>query len=411
MNNPEQIAQILTTVLIAMLIILGALVFVYLTIFFKNKNKEQKLDKNDVQKNKEKAKSEKASAGYGKQSIFDFMEFDKIEDNMIVQKNGLRYVMVLQCQGVNYDLLSEAEKHGVEEGFLQFLNTLRAPIQIYIQTRTVNLDKSLEKYKENVDQIERELAKNRLNYENNRNLGIYSDEQLEKQYYEIVKQSNMLEYGKDIINNTERMSKNRNVLNNKYYIVIYYYPEELDENVQKYEIQDNAFSELYTRAQTIMRTLYACSVNAKVMNSNELAELLYVAYNRDESETFDFEALMRSGYTELYSTAQDIWDKKIKRLNKEIEERAIDIANETIEQVKSERQKQYELKSDNLEDLAREMAALIIDENDDYVGKDIAKDAIEALNSKMNELEEVSEDEEKENRQSSSTNSRPREAV
>ena len=30
-----------------------------------------------------------------------------------------------------------AEKIGVEEGFVQFLNTLRYPIQLYTQTRTV----------------------------------------------------------------------------------------------------------------------------------------------------------------------------------------------------------------------------------------------------------------------------------
>lgn len=38
------------------------------------------------------------------------MEFDKIEDNMIVQKNGKRYLMVVECQGINYDLMSRMEK-------------------------------------------------------------------------------------------------------------------------------------------------------------------------------------------------------------------------------------------------------------------------------------------------------------
>ena len=414
MNNADQLSQILTIVLAALGTILGILVAVYIILVLKNRKDKKSIESNREQNNNEntkKVKENKTTTSYNKASVFDFMEFDKIEDNMIVQKNGLRYVMVLQCQGVNYDLLSETEKHGVEEGFLQFLNTLRYPIQIYIQTRTVNLDKSLIGYRDNVAQIERELNKNKLNYQHNKSSGSYSDEELEKQYYEIVKQTNMLEYGKDIINSTERMSKNRNVLNNKYYIVIYYYPEEINSNITKYEIQDNAFSELYTRAQTIIRTLYSCSVNAKVMDSKELAELLYVAYNRDESETFDFEALMRSGYTELYSTAQDVWDKKIKQLNKEIEEKAIEIANQTIEEVKSERQKQYELKSDSIEDLAREMAAMIIDENDDYVGKDIAKEAIEKLNDKMNELEESEDEEGQITGQSKSRRGRPRKAI
>ena len=55
--------------------------------------------------------------------------------------------MVLECQGVNYDLMSSVEKVAVEEGFLQFLNSLRYPIQIYVQSRTVDLTKSLDGYR------------------------------------------------------------------------------------------------------------------------------------------------------------------------------------------------------------------------------------------------------------------------
>ena len=88
----------------------------------------------------------KTDQNYGKftgnltrDSIFEFMEFDEIVDNMIVRKNGTQYIMILQCNGVNYDLMSEDEKISVEEGFVQFLNTLRFPIQLYIQSRTLNL--------------------------------------------------------------------------------------------------------------------------------------------------------------------------------------------------------------------------------------------------------------------------------
>ena len=43
--------------------------------------------------------------------------------------------MVVECQGINYDLMSQEEKVSVEEGFSQFLNTLKEPVQLYIQTR------------------------------------------------------------------------------------------------------------------------------------------------------------------------------------------------------------------------------------------------------------------------------------
>ena len=93
----------------------------------------------------------------------NFMEFDKVEDNMIVQKKGKRYLMVVECQGVNYDLMSNIEKVAVEEGFQQFLNTLRHPIQIYIQTRTINLESSISNYKAKVKEIEDKYRRMMLN--------------------------------------------------------------------------------------------------------------------------------------------------------------------------------------------------------------------------------------------------------
>ena len=42
------------------------------------------------------------------------MGFDKIEDNMIIQKKGKKFLMIVKCQGINYDLMSGVEKTSVE---------------------------------------------------------------------------------------------------------------------------------------------------------------------------------------------------------------------------------------------------------------------------------------------------------
>ena len=112
-----------------------ALIFIYLNMKVKEKQKEK--EDSAVAESKPVKKSSSKTFNVG--SVFDFMEFDKIEDNMIIQKKGARYVMVVECQGINYDLMSQAEKVGVEEGFIQFLNTLSHPVQIYTQTRKINL--------------------------------------------------------------------------------------------------------------------------------------------------------------------------------------------------------------------------------------------------------------------------------
>ena len=237
------------------------LAVVLIIVMISSKSKKSKPAGTTVQ-TEEEGKTTPKSKTFAVESVMDFMEFDKVEDNMIIQKNGNKFIMVIECQGINYDLMSEVEKNAVEEGFIQFLNTVRHPIQIYVQTRTINLESSIQNYKDKVKEIEDNLARQESKYKEMISSGNYTKEQINQAYYELTKQRNLNEYGKDIIYTTERMSLNKNVLNQKYYVVIPYYPEELGENnFDKQEIRNLAFSELYTRAQSVIRTLSVCGVN------------------------------------------------------------------------------------------------------------------------------------------------------
>lgn len=372
LNNPQMFTSILTIIIIVICMLLAILVIVY----FMSKKKKEKPKTDNVVNGAEADKKQKTKT-FTVGSVMDFMEFDKIEDNMIVQKNGLKYIMVVECQGINYDLMSEVEKNSVEEGFIQFLNTIRHPIQIYVQTRTINLESSLQTYRDRVKEIEDRYNRQEMQYKEMQSSGRYTREQLSKAYYELVKQRNLKEYGKDIIYNTEKMSLNKNVLNQKYYIVVPYYPEELGENdFDKEEIKNLAFSELYTRCQSIISTLSACDVGGKVLTSNELAELLYVAYNRDEQEAFGLDKALQAGYDELYSTAPDVLDKKMRELDRRIEEEAYNKANEKVIEAQSAKARALRRKEDTMENLISQMAQLIIEQNRMAVGNDIANDAI-----------------------------------
>lgn len=385
------ITTLLSVVLIFMLILLVILIIVYFILKNKSNKKEKGINKNKTEAitDETQVKTKTAESGYNKKSIFDFMEFDDIIDNMIEQKNGRRYIMVIECQGVNYDLMSGVEKVAVEEGFQQFLNTLRHPIQIYIQTRTVNLESSIETYKVKVKEIEDKYRNTEYELKKMREAGYYSDEQIQKVELEIAKQKNLLDYGKDIIRNTEKMSKNKNVLNKKYYVVIAYSADELgNNNYDKDELRGMAFSELYTKAQSLIRTLSACSVSGRILNSLELAELLYMAYNRDEAETYNLEKEIRAGLMEMYSLAPDVFDKKIKLLDKQIQDDAIDLANKNIEKAKSKLQQMAEKKEEEKDDLVQQMAKLILEENQDYIGEDIAQEAIKELEKQIAEQEQ-----------------------
>lgn len=369
----------INTITIILAVALGVfllLLIILAVVYFSSKSKEKKAEqaKSAANANSEIKKDSKKT--YTVESVFDFMDFDKVEDNMISQKNGERYIMVVECQGVNYDLMSEVEKNAVEEGFIQFLNTLRHPIQIYTQTRTINLENSIQTYKDKVKELDDRLERQRMQYQNMVDSGKYSRQQLDQAYYELTKQTNLCEYGKDIIYTTERMSLNKNVLNKKYYVVIPYYTSELGQNdFDKDEKKNLAFSELYTRAQSIIRTLSVCGINAGILDSNGLVDLLYVAYNRDDAEVYGLDKALRAGYDELYSTAPDVLDKKMRALDVKIEQEAFNKANDAVIVAKSKKQKALERKENRMEDLIEQMAQLIIDENRASIGNKVADDA------------------------------------
>lgn len=408
MSN-EQLINIFTIILIIMIFILLLLLVTYVTLKLKNKNGNKKEKKNKTS-NRSKTEGSKIQnvQTYNKQSILKFMEFDKIEDNMIIQNNGKRFLMVIECQGINYDLMSGLEKNSVEQGFLQFLNTLRYPIQIYVQTRTVNLTNSIDTYKSKVEQVSKELASKQMQYNQKVRSGQYTELDLQKEKYEIVRQRNLYEYGKDIIANTERMSLNRNILSKHYYIIIPYYSEELsNSDFDKEEISNMAFSELYTKAQTLINSLSVCSINSRILNSTELVELLYVAYNRDESETFELKRALNSGYEDLYSTAPNVFDKRMKELDLKIEEDAIRKANEVMVEAmdESEKERQAKRKEKALDDLINQMAMAMIEENKNIVGKEVADKAKEKI-AKANTKEKGGSDKNEKKENTRRSNSR-----
>lgn len=391
MSN-DQLTNLLTIILYIMLGILLLLLILYIVLRVHDKSKEKK-QSNENQKTFEDSKGRSSSMApteYSKQSIYSFMKFDKIEDNMIITNHGKKFVMVVECQGINYDLMSGVEKTSTEQGFLQFLNTLRYPIQIYVQTRTVNLGNSILNYKERLKQVEKRLVSKQLEYNSMANNGEYSDEELQKEKLDVVRERNLYEYGRDIINNTERMSLNKNILRKHYYIILATTPEEVNNpNFSKEELRDIAFNELYTKCQSSIGSLSVCGVSGKILNSNELAELLYVAYNRDDSEIYGMERALNARYDELYSTAQDVLDRKMVALDRKVEEDAIKKANDALLEVAEETRKEREVreKEENLNELINQMAKMIIDENEDFVGTDMAEKAKKKIDEKGNDEE------------------------
>lgn len=399
MDNAVDMLTIVAVILFMVVVVL-IMVYWYMKRKEENSTKQEKEKLSNVENSKSKTKeTSKQSSQYTKLSVFDFMEFDKIEDNMIVQNGGKRYLMVISCEGINYDLMSEVEKTSVEAGFVQFLNTLRHPIQLYTQTRTINISSSIENYTKKIEEVKQQLDKKQMEYNKMLQSGSYSTTITRELRTEIARLQNLYDYGKDITQNIEKMSLNKNVLKKHYYIVIPYNTSDLgNDMLSDEEKKQMVFSELYTRSQALIRTLFACSMKCKVMDSYELAELLYVAYNRDESEVYGIEKALKAGYTELYSTAPDVLDKKMEALNKEIEAKALEMAKEYVDEIKSEKEKAVEKKEESIDELIDEMATAILKENEKYIGKDVTEEAIKRVKGKKQKKEEKANDKEEKKR-------------
>lgn len=311
-------------------LILLAILAVFAVIFFTVTKKQEKaanLLEKDSQKgnhNSKNAKNSEKKEEVRKEDVFKFMEFDRILDGMIVQNNASRYTMAIKCKGINYDLMSEVEQISVEEGFITFLNTLRYPIQLYVQAQNVDLKSVIQEYKNNISGVKSDFE--RLDAEYNKVLESFESttQEIEKVENERNKVLNVYEYASDIINYVERMSTNKSLLQRNFYVLVSYSTSEIAgaDKFTKDELLNICYTELLTRAQAIISGLSSSSVEGRVLDSNEVADLLYMAYNRDDKGLLSVKEAIDSGFYRLYSTSEEAFFKRTELLNQQIEQEA-----------------------------------------------------------------------------------------
>ncbi len=280
----------------------------------KDNNNDEKSAKNKVEEKK----------GPKKEDVFKFMEFDRILDDMIVQNGGSRFTMAIKCKGINYDLMSEVEQLAVEEGFITFLNTLKYPIQLYVQAQNIDLKKVVEKYKQNVADISNKYENINKEYSKLVSSFDVDEKKLDRVTKERNSIANVYEYANDMITYVEHMSGNKNLLQRNFYVLVSYSTAEITaaDKFDKDELIEMCFTELNTRCTSIISALASCSVSGKILDSNELADLLYSAYNRDDKGLMGVQEALESGIFRLYSTSEDAIYKKTVALDEYLKNEA-----------------------------------------------------------------------------------------
>ncbi|MEG0072931.1 MAG: hypothetical protein RR922_00835 [Clostridia bacterium] len=252
-------------------------------------------------------------------NLSKFVEFDRILDNMIVQNSDGRYTMIIQCKGINYDLMSEIEQLKVEKGFVDCMELIDYPIQIYVQSRTIELKENLEMYKNKVESLRIKCEDAEREYQ----VLMQSMEIDSKKIYDaqmkIQQTNNMYQYADDITRYTEKVTFNKRMLQRKFYIIFSFDKSEIpqDEKVKAKKIAEYAYSVLYKKACELIDALNACQVVSKVLTSNELVDLLYVSLNTYDDKIIEIKQAVDSGFYNVYSSTRDSMNQKNEFLRNE----------------------------------------------------------------------------------------------
>ena len=374
----------MSEIMMLLILILVFAVFVEIAVFvirmlLKSKKTDDEATIDEVVDGNEKAKREDFGRFHGvlrRERVHDFLGFDSVDNGMIIRKDRKEFIMVLLCNGENFDLRSEREKLAIEEGFLQFLNTLKNPVQLYVQTRSLNFTDIIKDYKDRTEIFKKEIDD--LAEKMKKALATSQEEKYRKYEYLYNNKRRLWEYAQDTLMYTERLNRNRNVLEQKTYIIVSYYAEELGQRGENYtqeERESIIFSELFTRCNNISNALRSSSISSRVLNSEELVELLFNAFNRDELENINLKNYLENEADKLYTTSQDVLNKRKKMLQEEINIQGIELATQSITKADKKRKKEIEELEKNKNEKIKEKAKVTLEQYKSSFEENLYKDA------------------------------------
>ena len=192
----------------------------------------------------------------------------ELRDNVVIMKDG-SFRAVVACKSINFDLMSDMEREGVELSYQNFLNSLKFTVQILIRSQRVDIGPYIER-----------LSEIRRNNDNML-LGVLMD---------------------DYINFVDILSQEANIMDKSFFVVVPYYTsvdaEKALEQTRNFfktfsrsktppvtridrATYEKALTELSNRVDSVMSGLFQIGVHSVRLNTRELAELYYNFNNPD----------------------------------------------------------------------------------------------------------------------------------
>jgi type IV secretory pathway VirB4 component len=205
-----------------------------------------------------------ASVAQNSKATHDFVPIQEVRDGVVVLKDGSLRAVIL-VSSVNFDLKSEEEQKSILFQFQNFLNSLDFSIQIFIQSRKLDIRPYIA------------LLQGRLKEQTNDLMKIQVQE-----YIEFIK----------------KFTDASNIMSKSFFVVVSYAPATISmkSNIftrmlgrNKTNTFDNmkfeeARSQLEERVSVIEQGLVRTGVRAARLGTEEVVELFYKMFNPGDTE-------------------------------------------------------------------------------------------------------------------------------
>lgn len=215
--------------------------------------------------------STKAPLKSNPNSTQNTLQIAEIRDGIVILNDG-SFRSVIMVKSINFDLMSIQEQEAVEYAYQGFLNSLYFPVQIFLRSQKIDLQPYIDK----LDKIRSE--------HDNMLLALLME---------------------DYITYIDNLSAQTNIMDKRFYVVVPFFPiidetkkaiaqsknflfglaELFNTKEQKVVINEadltNAKTELRNRVQAVLAGLLQCGVKGIPLDTQELIELYYDAYNPD----------------------------------------------------------------------------------------------------------------------------------
>ncbi|MEN9338657.1 MAG: hypothetical protein RI945_382 [Candidatus Parcubacteria bacterium] len=188
-----------------------------------------------------------------KNATQSFVPISEIRNGVLILNDGNMRAL-LSTSSLNLSLKGEDEQIGIITGFQTFLNSLDFNVEIFVQSKKLDIRNYLELLREREREVEEDLLKIQI-----------------KEYIEFI----------------QKFTEDQNIMTKAFYIVVPYDISSLTGSVKK--MSDAEFikneGQLMQRVSIVSSGLSSLGLSIKIVNTEEAVGLFYKLFNPNELDS------------------------------------------------------------------------------------------------------------------------------